>query len=132
MALIQWTDDFSVNNAEIDQQHKRWIEIYNSAHERMMEDGSSVAKKDIGRDALTEMLDYGTYHFDFEENHMKSIGYKDLERHQKIHREFSEKLSQVTRQLHNGEYVLNSEIIKMIENWLIQHILNEDQKYAEK
>ncbi|MBU1193401.1 MAG: bacteriohemerythrin [Proteobacteria bacterium] len=131
MAKIQWTEDFSVNNPEIDQQHQQWIEIYNLAHDRMMSDEPSAAKKNIGKNALTEMMDYGNLHFSFEEDFMEKIGYPDLQTHKQIHKDFSQKLNRIAAQMDRGEYMLNSEVIKLIENWLVQHILHEDRKYAQ-
>lgn len=131
MAKIQWTQDFSVNNPGIDQQHQRWIEIYNLAHDRMMSDEPIASKKNIGKNALTEMIDYGKFHFSFEEDFMEKIGYPDLETHKQIHKDFTQKLNRISAQMDRGEYVLNSEVIKLIENWLVQHILHEDRKYAQ-
>ena len=36
MPKIEWDDSFSVNNIEIDDQHKKWIEIFNKMHESLM------------------------------------------------------------------------------------------------
>ncbi len=32
MSLITWNDNFRVNVREIDEQHKRWVEILNGLH----------------------------------------------------------------------------------------------------
>lgn len=85
---------------------------------------------DIGKDALKDMIEYGKYHFASEEKFMEKIGYPGIEEHKKIHEVFVGKLNTLDEQMQNGILVLNSEVIKIIENWLIDHILNEDQKYV--
>ncbi len=130
MPIIQWSEKFSTSNPEIDTQHKEWLAIYNKAHDRMM--GSNDTDfKSTGIDALGAMKDYSQYHFTKEEEWMSSIGFPGLEQHIELHRAFTLKIEGMIQDLHKGNHVLNSEIIKRIENWLTQHILNEDQKIKE-
>jgi len=127
MGFIQWSEKYSVGNKQIDDQHKKWIEIYNTAHEKMMSSEETLFRSS-GVDALTEMKAYGEYHFSFEENLMESIGFDQLESHKRLHNVFREKIEKVILDIHKGNHVLNSEIIKTVENWLVHHILTEDQK----
>ena len=128
-SITEWSDDYLIGIEMVDEQHKKWIEIYNEAHDRMMDDGLTVNKRDIGKDALKKMIEYGKFHFSFEEKFMEKIGFPEIEDHKKIHENFVQKLDSLALQLRQGIYVLNSEIIKLIENWLVDHILNEDRKY---
>lgn len=130
MGIINWIDDFSVNNTEIDDQHKKWIKLYNNAHNQMM--GQKLNEPfDISKDALKEMIKYGEYHFSFEEKLMENIGFPDIEKHKEIHRNFVRKLDEIALQIHQEGNVLNSQLVKTIKNWLVDHILEEDQKYKE-
>ncbi len=36
MNKIEWQDEFSVRNEEIDRQHQEWLAIYNKIHSAMM------------------------------------------------------------------------------------------------
>ncbi len=128
MTKIKWTEDFGIQNEEIDEQHKKWISIYNEAHDKMIGIVPVDKRDDIGKDALKKMIEYGKYHFSSEEKIMKEIGYSELETHKSIHRDFAKKLDNINLQMQQGIYILNSEIIKTIENWLIDHILTEDKK----
>jgi len=127
MPVIEWNDKLSIGDEQIDEQHKKWIRIYNKVHDAMM----AAEKQDyhkLGSETLKEMLEYGKYHFEYEEKWMARIKYSGIERHKELHKKF---LSSVDRQLleiKKGRYVLNTEIIKMIENWLVNHIMNEDRK----
>ena len=128
MPKIVWSEDFSVGHLEIDGQHRKWIDIFNTAYDRMM--NQSIEKlSTLGIDALEEMHQYATMHFEFEEAYMKRIGYPDLASHIAIHNAFKGKLERIRNDYQNNIRPLNSEIMKLIENWLVNHILSEDQKY---
>ena len=77
MSKIEWDDFFSVGVMEIDEQHRRWIEIINKLHDSIMDKTVSVNTDRI----LCEMIDYTNFHFIFEEDHMKKVGYQDLKKH---------------------------------------------------
>ena len=129
MPQIEWDDSFSVNNPEIDDQHKKWIEIHNKMHVNLIQSG----KKIIGStplDSLKEMQDYTKYHFDFEEEYMRRITYPGLMEHIKLHKNFENQIYEYHREISEGRMVLSSEIIKIIKKWLLEHILNEDKKYS--
>jgi hemerythrin len=81
-----------------------------------------------GIDALTEMKEYSEYHFAREEEIMAACGFPELEMHKKLHHVFFREIEAMIEDMQSGNHILNSEIIKRIENWLRQHILEEDQK----
>ncbi|SLM32251.1 putative Bacteriohemerythrin [Desulfamplus magnetovallimortis] len=128
MPQIVWTEKFSVGYPEIDRQHKEWIKIFNTAYDKMMSNDMNTISE-LGINAIQEMLDYAEKHFAFEEAYMKEIGYPQLAEHTQIHISFKVKLKKIHDDFQNGIRQLNSEIMKIVENWLVYHILSEDQKY---
>ncbi len=129
MNKIEWQDEFSVRNEEIDRQHQKWLAIYNKMHVTMME-GDNDSLDSMGQKALDDMEEYGRKHFEFEEDYMRQIGYTELTAHQLLHKNFYTMLNKFRQDMADGEIVLNSHIIKTVKNWLLGHILVEDQKYA--
>ncbi len=127
MGKIEWDDSFSIKNAEIDSQHKKWIEIFNEMHDKMLENSIKDANS-IAILSLTKMLDYARYHFSTEESFMTRIDYPDIVRHIRKHKDFDTKIYQMTRDLQSEEIILNSEILSIIKDWLINHIQSEDIK----
>ena len=113
---------FNINNAEIDSQHKKWVEIYNQMHDKMLDDSQDKFNS-IAINALTEMLDYVRYHFKTEEAFMGRIDYPDIVDHRRKHKDFDTKIYHMNR-----EIILNSEILTIIKDWLINHILTDDVK----
>ncbi len=127
MSQIIWDDSFSVNNVEIDVQHKKWIEIYNNMDMKMCE--RNIQPPD-GLEALKAMEDYARYHFSFEEEYMHKINYPNLIEHHRIHKKFDNLIFTYYRKILEGEFVLGSEIISILKEWLLDHILKEDKRYA--
>ena len=64
MSLIEWTYDFEVYNDEIDDQHKKIIELYNELYMAMSKGDAQSVLSTI----LAELISYSKYHFETEES----------------------------------------------------------------
>lgn len=130
MSRIEWDQQaFTVFNDELDRQHQELIRQYNSLHESMV-NGSledAVKEKDI---TLEQMVSYATQHFHAEEQFLKRIDYPDLERHCQIHHEFRDKVKYLQQDLAENRMILGTALMKFLRNWIIDHIAEEDKKYA--
>jgi hemerythrin-like metal-binding protein len=130
MSQIKWDESFSVNNAEIDSQHKKWIDIFNRL-DRIMLEGDYDSQKETKTEVLQSMLDYARYHFKFEEEHMRKMAYPGIVEHVRTHKNFDTRIYQSFRECRDGNIVLNTKLLNMIKNWLLDHILVEDKKYSQ-
>ena len=130
MPKIEWDESFSVHNAEIDGQHKKWIELFNKTHNILMK-SDIEASLDPGIEAIKAMQDYACYHFKFEEEYMRTMNYPDFFNHKRLHKDFDDKIYSYSRLVHEGKLVSNTEILKLIRNWLLDHITIEDKKFAQ-
>ena len=128
MSIIEWDDSFSVKHTEIDKQHKEWIDIYNQMHDSMMSRESSIEKT---TEILQAMSEYAQNHFSFEEEYMREINFPDIVAHRRTHKDFESLIYTYNRDIEEGKMVLNTKVIKLIRNWLLEHITIEDKKYAE-
>lgn len=129
MPIIKWDDSFSVGNDRIDAEHQKWIAMYNQAHDKMMAMGRKD-HREIAYSALAQMLEYTRYHFASEEQWMKDINYPGFERHRQKHELFLRRVQKIRNEYDKGNPMLNSELMKVMENWLMNHILKEDKKIA--
>lgn len=127
MPQIIWDESFSVNNKEIDDQHKKWIDIFNNLQSNMVQGKAGQAD---GLKSLKAMEDYSRYHFSFEEEYMRKIDYPGVFDHHRLHSDFDDLIYTYYRKAIDGELVLNSEILSMLKGWILYHILEEDKKYA--
>lgn len=125
MPRIVWDETFSVKVPEIDQQHRRWIEITNNLHEILIE-GKGL--RGTTQKTLNDMIEYVRFHFSFEEEYMQKIGYSRFAAHKILHDEFMEKIVKLRKDEMAGLMVLNTEVMKVLKDWLQNHILTEDKK----
>lgn len=130
MSRIEWDESYSVDNAEIDGQHKKWIAIYNNIHD-VMTGAVDKSLTNITTESLTEMYDYVRTHFKFEEEYMEQLNYPHLVEHRRLHRDFENQIYNYTREMSEGKLILNTSLLKVIKNWLLEHIVNEDKKYSD-
>ncbi len=129
MAQITWNDSFSVHNAVIDVQHQEWIAIYNRLDHVLLH-GSNSDLAHAASETLQAMQDYANYHFRQEERYLQEIHYPDLVAHRRLHKDFDDQVYSYYKKILSGEWVLNTEVISILKNWLEHHILHEDQKYC--
>jgi hemerythrin len=129
MSQIEWQKSYSVNNSEIDEQHKKWIAIYNEMDKCLLS-GDQKELIQIAAKSLKSMHDYANFHFKFEEEYMQKINYPDLVSHKRLHKDFDNIIYKYHRDIDAGELIINTEILKKIKEWLVKHILVQDKKYA--
>ncbi|MCB2184596.1 MAG: bacteriohemerythrin [Desulfobulbaceae bacterium] len=127
MPRIIWDETFSVNEKEIDEQHQKWISIINELHDSLIQ-GKNLTN--ITGKSLKSMADYGEFHFRFEEAYMEKQGYEDLENHKIEHEKFREMIKKYVRDEEDGKLILNTEVMKVLMDWLTNHILITDKKYS--
>ena len=129
MSKIKWDDTFSVNNAELDAQHKKWLDIINDLHDSLIKDEAGDYRE-TAEESVKAMKDYVRFHFDEEEKYMRNINYPDLSSHKEIHAKFYDQTKCLYNDVMEGKLVFNTEIMNALTNWLQDHILNEDKKYS--
>ena len=124
---IKWDESYKIGNDTLDEQHKTWITFYNQLDEAMK--GKSWQEvRQTKSEVLKEMIEYVDYHFKYEEEFMRSVGYGEVDKHWRIHRNFRDKIYRLYREYLDGKPVLNRDMMEMIKTWLLDHILKEDMK----
>lgn len=129
MARIDWDESFSVHHEELDKQHQKLIRLYNELHESLLH-GTIEEATTQKKQTLASLIEYIDYHFSSEEQYLQEIHYPDLENHCQIHNRFSNKVTSIQEDIANGDMVFTSSIIKLLRNWIIDHILKQDKAYS--
>jgi len=129
MPVIEWVEALSVHVDEIDEEHRGIIEIINDLHDALLSSRTSELNAARTR-ALDTMEEKVSSHFATEEAFMARIGYPDLNSHREKHHAFLGLLRQHRKNLQNGVILLNSELMKTLANWFVDHELGEDQKFS--
>lgn len=128
MAFIDWDESFSVNNVEMDSQHRKWVEIINNLHAGLEDDSADSAG--VTAKALAAMMEYTRRHFLAEEKYMREIGFPGTIDHIRIHNDCYGRISSYLLTEESGGRVPVGDLLRFLRGWLLEHILKEDQQYS--
>lgn len=126
MPIMQWNVNYSVNIKEIDEQHKRLIDLINDLHDAM----KIGQGKDAMGNVLNELADYTLYHFGTEEKLFERYKYLELPEHKKQHDDLTKQVLDLKAKLDKGQSLVTVEIMGFLKDWLNNHILKSDKKYG--
>jgi len=121
---IIWDEKLSVDGGEIDDEHRRLIDLFNIL-------SHSVAEGDAAEyiDAvLEELISCTIWHFRHEERLMLMYKYDGLEEHKDEHNDLIDSVRELQKKFHKENKLLTNEDIEYLEDWLTQHILGMDMR----
>jgi hemerythrin-like metal-binding protein len=126
--MINWSPQYSVGVKVIDDQHKRFMQTFNDLYEAFLR-GEAEDKLAV---TLKELSDYGEFHFATEERYFKDFGYEGSEEHIRNHDDFRVQLEEFKKHFFQEKDLnkLALDLVDMLENWLIKHVAEMDQKYV--
>ena len=126
MPLMIWSQRYSLQVKEIDDQHKKLFAIANNLHEAV----SQAQSRELIGEILDELVDYTNYHFSTEEAYMDRYHYPDPEaaEHRNEHRELVEKVIAIQRRFHSDEADVTLDLLIFLVEWLQHHIGVIDKK----
>jgi len=126
MALLTWNDSYSVKVKQLDDQHKKLIDLINQLYDAMkVGKGSEV----IGP-VLKSLITYTQTHFSTEEQLMKLHGYPDYDAHKNEHNQLVAQVSDIKKGMDAGKMPLTQNVMNFLRDWLIKHIQGDDKKYG--
>lgn len=119
-------DEYKVGIDFIDQQHSKLFELANETY-NLLNDKLRTDKYDKIVDLLTELKEYAIFHFQAEEEYMKSIQYKKMFTQKIEHEEYIKKFEDLDLNSideNQDKYILD--LLNFLNNWLVDHILEKD------
>ncbi len=122
--LIEWNQDLSIGMKDIDNQHKKLINLINELYDALIQG----KEKEVLDKILKELIDYAHYHFKTEEDLMDEKNYFETAIHKRAHQFFKEKITDLIKR--KKEDYVSLELFKFLKNWLINHILIMDKKFG--
>ncbi|MCC6408567.1 MAG: bacteriohemerythrin [Planctomycetes bacterium] len=126
MALMTWTDKYATGIASIDNQHKKLIEMLNNLQDAML--------AGQGNEAIAKILDglvqYTVTHFAHEEKLFATHGYAEAASHKAEHDKLAKQVLEFQAQIKAGKTKLSAAVMNFLRDWLNNHILGTDKKYA--
>ncbi len=122
MQELKWDNTLSVQVEEIDEDHRRLVELFNLLGHALAE-GESRAYLEALLDELIAATDW---HFKHEERLMIRHGYPGFEEHRKEHQELIRSIREIhDKRLAEGRQ-LSPRDVEYLEHWLTGHILGPD------
>jgi len=126
MSLLTWSDEFSVNIKEIDNQHRQMFEMVNQL-QRAMKEGKGA---NVLNDILQRLIDYTDYHFSTEERLMEAYSYPGFIHHKAEHAKLIRQVQEFQRQYRQNPTGLAVQLLNFLKSWITDHILQTDKQYS--
>ena len=124
MAQIEWTEEFSVGNASIDQEHEALIAHINQIYEQL----SRPMDTEVIESMLEELQSDISTHFAVEELLMHEAGYAELDAHREDHEHLLDQIHDLifhfTEDPDNGKELL----INRLSDWFSNHFKGFDAR----
>lgn len=115
--VFVWEEKYAVGVPELDKHHRFLFDFGNTIQ--------NIDKSQV-KSSVMELYKYANAHFKAEETHMVAIGFPDADRHKKLHEKFITDLNTLTSDYRDD---FMEKLISFLHTWLIDHVLNEDNKY---
>jgi hemerythrin len=126
MRLIRWNDTLCLNITEIDQQHRKLVDVINELNEAMRQ---SKGKALLGK-ILAGLVAYAGTHFRTEERILDRLGYPETARHKAEHAAFVKKVAEFRQGFESGKLGLSLQVMTFLSDWLQHPIKGTDKTYV--
>lgn len=124
MQDLKWDQSLSVDVDEIDDDHRKLVDLFNMLSHSVAEGDSSEYIEAV----LDELISCTAWHFKHEERLMILHEYSELEEHRAEHNELIDSVRELQQKFQKENRLLTSENIEYLEGWLTGHILGHDMK----
>lgn len=123
---IKWEPGFNLGIPEVDNQHKKIIDLINALNQAFIE---NVTNDKIGS-ILDEMSKYAIEHFKTEEELFKKTNFPLMKEHIAQHEYFAKKVEDFKNSYYQGQPI-TFRLMKFLRSWWTNHILDSDREYVE-
>ena len=122
MKDLIWSKTLSVDVQEIDEDHRRLVDLFNILTHALI-DGDA---KDYVEAVLDELISCTVWHFKHEERLMLKYAYEGLQEHKTEHQDLIDSVKSLQLKFLQDGKQLSNEDIEFLEHWLTEHILVAD------
>ena len=127
MSTLVWSEEYRINVAEIDAQHKKLLEHVNKLHAAVE---AQIDKADLHK-LFLELVDYTRFHFTSEERLMREHGMANMEYHHRDHMLLLERLEKIVDDIVNGKNPAFYSEYDVSNDWFLAHICGYDKQMGE-
>lgn len=131
MARFEWQDEYSVNDAALDEQHRQLLAVINA-----LADEIALGERrhpDATDRLFGSLARYVVEHFAYEEQRMAAAGYPEdrLLTHRQAHDALVLQVQSLQEGVERGETRLEEVLPFLYSDWLIAHICTLDHDYVD-
>lgn len=122
MKDLIWDNTLSVQVQEIDEDHRRLVDLFNILNHAVAEGDAA----DYIEAVMEELISCTVWHFRHEERLMIKYGYDGFAEHKTEHEELIDSAKSLQQKLLQEGKSVSGEDIEFLEHWLTGHILGTD------
>ena len=122
MKDLIWDKSLSVDVPEIDEDHRKLVDLFNMLNHSVAEGDAANYIEAV----MEELLSCTVWHFRHEERLMLKYGYEGLSEHKSEHEDLIASAKALQRKLLQEGKTVSSADIEFLEHWLTGHILGAD------
>lgn len=124
MKDLAWSDLLSVDIEEIDQDHRKLLDLFNILNHAITDGDTPEYQVAV----LKELINCTIWHFSHEERLMLKYGYADIEEHKAAHQELIDSAMELEKRILQADKSIKDEDVVFLERWLTEHILTDDNR----
>lgn len=143
---IIWSEKYSVGIEEIDEQHKKLVQLINHLEVQCAMGPGAKGLTTKFKKIFSDLVNYTVLHFSTEEVLMRMFEYDGFEAHKRSHQMFIDMIEQkldfisnftalpedeLTDDIKQQIIKQSKEMLEFLQNWLINHIQKTDTQYTE-
>jgi hemerythrin len=126
IVTLKWTQNLSVRDETIDNQHKHLFAIIN----RLIQVRKQGAVWQQVLEVINELVAYSTFHFESEDEFMLKSDYPLFISHRKYHMAYMKKVDEFISDFEKQKQELPESMLRFLRDWWINHVSIEDQQIA--
>lgn len=122
-----WSSNLTIGVKSIDDEHRNLVKMITRL-ENSLKDGLITEQTGF---VIKDVVDYTQHHFKNEELYMEQISFPELERHKILHVDLVNAVIAILKDLRAGKPFTSVDLIKFLQKWLKNHIIDEDMKIGD-
>lgn len=128
---MEWTKSLALGVEKLDKQHQELFRAMDRVV-RIVDEKDASRSQRACIEAVKYLKNYTLMHFADEEAYMQEVGYGGYLAHKQIHDAFRSQIAAQEKKLEEYTYSRDvvMELISMIHDWLVGHIMRMDQRIA--
>lgn len=136
MPFVEWKDTYTIGVEEIDEDHRRLVDMINELHAGIARNCSGGVREVVDEletmlYVLDDLVDYATDHFALEEDSMLEHAYPGYASMKRAHREFLSMAQQLRDAFDSGRPISSQRTLESLKAWFDNHVLGLDMRFGE-